>query len=139
MSKISYSEKLKDPRWQKRRLEIFNRDNWTCVSCNRKDLSLHVHHIKYIPGLEPWDYCPSHLVTYCEFCHNTEHLIGDQINDCLMEVIKLNKLYVKPVSQLCTLIEKHPAFQENLKWFLNESMIEYLKTKTQNNGRDRMD
>jgi 5-methylcytosine-specific restriction endonuclease McrA len=29
----TYGDKLKDPRWQKRRLEIFKRDEWTCQQC----------------------------------------------------------------------------------------------------------
>ena len=29
---MSYSDKLKDPRWQRKRLEIFERDNWTSVT-----------------------------------------------------------------------------------------------------------
>jgi hypothetical protein len=133
MSTTTYSEKLKDPRWQKKRLEIFERDKWTCVSCDRNclehKLTVHVHHIRYINGLEPWEYQDSMLVTYCELCHNTEHLIGDQINECLVDVVRNNAVYVKPVSQICTLVEKWPDFYDLLKWFLNESMASYLKTK----------
>lgn len=137
MSK-SYSEKLTDPRWQKIRLKIFERDNWTCVSCDRKDVTLHVHHIKYLPNLEPWEYDNSMLVTYCEYCHNTEHLIGGQIHECLIDVINNNQLYIKQISQICTLVEKWPEFYGLLKWFLNESMISYLKTKTETDG-NRLD
>lgn len=28
-----YKEKLKDPRWQKKRLQIFERDDWCCQKC----------------------------------------------------------------------------------------------------------
>lgn len=124
----TYGEKLKDPRWQKKRLEVFQRDNWTCVSCNRNDQTLHVHHIRYYPGMEPWEYHNSMLVTYCELCHNTEHIIGEQIHQSLIEIIQDNKLYIKPIAQLCTLTEKWPEFYDMLKWFLNESMIQYLQT-----------
>jgi len=135
----SYSEKLKDPRWQKKRLEIFQRDNWTCVSCNKNDLTLHVHHLRYYPGMEPWEYHNSILVTYCELCHNTEHLIGGQISRSLIDIIEHNKLYIKPLAQLCTLTDCYPAFYDQLKEFLNESMISYLKTKTETDGNDRLD
>lgn len=40
----SYSEKLLDPRWQKKRLEILARDNWTCQRCGAVNCELHVHH-----------------------------------------------------------------------------------------------
>ncbi len=28
---MTYAEQLKDPRWQKRRLEILQRDEWRCL------------------------------------------------------------------------------------------------------------
>lgn len=69
MSKIKYSEKLKDPRWQKKRLEILNRDRWTCRGCGDKENTLHVHHIFYLPRTEPWDVPDGFLITLCEACH----------------------------------------------------------------------
>jgi hypothetical protein len=67
-----YLEKLKDPRWQKKRLEIFERDNWTCQECHHTDRPLHVHHKLYIKDCEPWD-CPNYLlITLCEDCHSFE-------------------------------------------------------------------
>lgn len=125
---LTYSEKLKDPRWQRKRLSIFDRDNWTCQSCNRVDLTLNIHHLKYLPGAEPWDYDDSLLVTYCELCHNTEHLIGEQIHESLVDIVRENRLLIKPVSQLCILSEKWPEFTNRLKTFVAESMISYLKT-----------
>jgi hypothetical protein len=52
---MDYSQKLKDPRWQKKRLEILERDGWKCMACGDKEKTLHVHHIFYLPGKEPWD------------------------------------------------------------------------------------
>ena len=40
-----YSEKLRDPRWQKRRLEILERDAWQCQACLSTAKTLHVHHL----------------------------------------------------------------------------------------------
>lgn len=67
--KPSYSELLKDPRWQKRRLEILSRDNFTCQRCRDDESTLHVHHKHYHKGRMPWDYEDRELVTLCEFCH----------------------------------------------------------------------
>lgn len=64
---ISYSEKLKDPRWQQRRLTIFQRDNWTCQLCQDRQTTLNVHHLVYHE--EPWDALDEELITYCEDCH----------------------------------------------------------------------
>lgn len=80
--KSSYSEKLKDPRWQKKRLEILQRDEWKCVSCGASDKTLHVHHKSYKVGRDPWEYSNSWLATLCEECHDeeprlVEHAIGE--------------------------------------------------------------
>jgi hypothetical protein len=68
----SYINKLKDPRWQKRRLEIMQRDNFCCQQCFLGTKTLHVHHKYYDHGKEPWDYPDKVLVTLCEDCHTSE-------------------------------------------------------------------
>ncbi|MCP4345705.1 MAG: AAA family ATPase [Desulfobacterales bacterium] len=75
MVTIPYSEKLKDPRWQKKRLEIFQRDNWTCQEpdCGDTATTLVVHHKQYIPDVEPWEYEDEDLVTLCVNCHEDKH------------------------------------------------------------------
>lgn len=69
----AYTEKFKDPRWQKKRLEILERDGWACKSCGNDKSTLHVHHKWYIGGNDPWDYPDNCLATLCEECHETEH------------------------------------------------------------------
>lgn len=66
----SYSEKLRDPRWQKKRLEIMQRDDFACRLCGDKKSTLHIHHKEYRVGHEPWEYEEENLVTYCETCHS---------------------------------------------------------------------
>jgi hypothetical protein len=68
--KISYSEKLKDPRWQKLRLEVFERDGFECCCCHDTESTLNVHHLKYSSG-NPWDSDIKDLITYCETCHKS--------------------------------------------------------------------
>lgn len=75
MEKKSYSELLKDPRWQKKRLEILNRDKFECRCCGRDDKTLQVHHIIYETGRKPWEYNNDDLITLCEFCHETWGLL----------------------------------------------------------------
>lgn len=72
-NKQSYSEKLKDPRWQRKRLEILSRDNYKCQMCGNTSRTLHVHHLFYKYGVEPWDYDNDTLVTLCEKCHSKTH------------------------------------------------------------------
>lgn len=84
-----YSEKLKDPRWQKMRLEILNRDNWHCQICMAGEFTLHVHHRRYLRGKLPWEYPQHMLVTLCEYCHAEEtEVMADKIAeliDCLKD------------------------------------------------------
>lgn len=68
MTKEEYAEKLKDPRWQKKRLEIFERDKWTCVLCDATGKTLHVHHWEYSSG-DPWEIDDALLNALCEDCH----------------------------------------------------------------------
>jgi len=67
---MTYSQKLKDPRWQKKRLEILNRDNFSCRHCGDNESTLHVHHISY-QG-DPWETDNKMLITLCESCHEQE-------------------------------------------------------------------
>jgi phage terminase large subunit GpA-like protein len=67
--KTSYSELLTDPRWQKKRLEILNRDDFTCQMCGDKETTLHVHHNWYEKEKKPWEYKNKDLITLCKHCH----------------------------------------------------------------------
>lgn len=72
--KLTYWEKLKDPRWLKRREEILDRDGHSCTCCHSEE-RLQVHHQYYIKDREPWDYPEWALVTYCEEHHKESHPI----------------------------------------------------------------
>ena len=74
--KEEYGESLKDPRWQKKRFDILNRDNWTCQICGSKEKTLHVHHLCYDKNKNPWEYDEMSLITLCEGCHKLEHDIN---------------------------------------------------------------
>jgi len=69
---MKYADKLKDPRWQKKRLEIFKRDDWKCWFCGEKSETLHVHHLHYQHEKEPWECSNENLLTLCATCHQTE-------------------------------------------------------------------
>ena len=70
---MTYSDKLKSPKWQKKRLEILNRDGFKCKMCGSEDDQLHVHHIIYEDGLDPWGYANNKLITICDFHHKLIH------------------------------------------------------------------
>lgn len=77
----SYREKLRDPRWQQKRLRIMERDNWACRECGEKTATLNVHHRVYVYGQDPWDYEDSLLVTLCEDCHETQEAVNRPLAD----------------------------------------------------------
>lgn len=70
---VLYSEKLKDPRWQRKRLEIMERDEFQCKCCLSKKNTLTVHHKWYIKNKDPWDYVDSCFITFCDKCHTLFH------------------------------------------------------------------
>lgn len=74
-NKQTYSEQLKSPKWQKMRLEILSRDNFTCQYCFATEKTLHVHHGIYEPNTAPWDHDPNSLVTLCHDCHESEEFL----------------------------------------------------------------
>lgn len=65
----NYGEKLQDPRWQRKRLEILERDLFTCLLCGDKNTTLHIHHKEYLPGRQPWEYEDDNFLTLCKHCH----------------------------------------------------------------------
>lgn len=81
MATKNYSEQLKDPRWQRKRLEIMQRDNFTCQLCGDKLTTLNVHHKKYNNDCKPWEYDNDTLVTICEHCHFEVEELKKSIKD----------------------------------------------------------
>lgn len=138
------AEKLKDPRWQRRRLEILNRDNFTCQKCGDIETSLHVHHRLYSKEFkEPWNYPDNLLVTLCEKCHQQE---TDQINDtlkCLCDVfrekffsedilliIKGLELYSMPhLPEVCATAISHSFSDPSESQRIVDSYFDYLSEK----------
>jgi len=87
--KMKYADKFKDPRWQKKRLEILNRDKFTCQICGDDKSTLHVHHRYYTAGKEPWDYPNEAFVVLCEDCHEEEGTMMKGSIDNLMLAAKM--------------------------------------------------
>ena len=80
MSK-SYSEKLKSPKWQKKRLEVLEKADWKCECCGDKEETLHVHHTFYEKGREVWEYDKDDLSCLCSNCHEKTHQFYSRIKE----------------------------------------------------------
>jgi hypothetical protein len=83
MAKPSYAEQLRDPRWQKRRLEMLATAGWKCSLCGDAETTLHVHHKHYMKGRLAWEYDDEYLAVLCEPCHEREHAIEEVLKGML--------------------------------------------------------
>ena len=89
----NYAEKLLDPRWQKKRLEILQRDNFTCRFCEDKTTTLHIHHFNYPKSGNPWDSHEIDLITYCSHCHALAEYVKKHKDDiCIHDYIHAKKV-----------------------------------------------
>lgn len=97
-----YSEKLKDPLWQKKRLETLERANWKCELCREGRQTLHVHHLDYKPNREPWEYGNKELMVLCEECHESIHkskLEGPFVRLLKLQFIRGEQYAIKRLSE----------------------------------------
>lgn len=83
---MTYSEQLKHPMWQRRRLEILNRAGFKCERCESDDKTLHVHHKQYRKGAKAWEYEDRDLIALCEDCHSAEHLTRQELQAVLAQL-----------------------------------------------------
>lgn len=83
MPKMSYSEQLKHPNWQRKRLEVLERAKFRCEVCNADDKTLHVHHKQYFKGRMAWEYDADGLVALCEPCHAQTHEAEEDLKEVL--------------------------------------------------------
>lgn len=76
---MTYSEKLKDPKWKALRTEFIAsrkvEGEVFCDDCGEDTCgrTLHVHHRLYRRGAEPWEYSFDELRLICVECHNRIH------------------------------------------------------------------
>lgn len=83
MSEKSYFDKFKDPRWQKKRLKIMERDGFKCEGCGAGDKTLSVHHGYYDKDLDPWEYDDITLHCVCDECHKMYEDLKKRIYRCI--------------------------------------------------------
>ena len=120
-----YAQKLKDPRWQKKRLKILERDEWTCQRCYDNESSLAVHHRIYIQEKEPWDYPDELLITLCENCHEEERILMAEIESDIINILK-SKFLANDIQDIATgfllmeLPQVHEVSASIIRWILSD-------------------
>lgn len=124
----SYSEKLRDPRWQKMRLEIMQRDGFACRICHDEASTLNVHHRYYISGNDPWEYPLGALVTLCENCHKFE--THEMDNACVRLGMALRaKFFASDIDRLARAIELMKLV--HVEEVVSEAIANVLRDETQ--------
>ena len=103
---MTYAEKLKDPRWQKKRLEVLTRDGWKCTNCHNSKENLHVHHLSYIWDKNPWEYHLSNFKTLCKSCHEEEEMYKSRFNSLVYDLQTMGFLYSDFESALLIMYHK---------------------------------
>ncbi|MFH2030299.1 MAG: hypothetical protein ABIJ40_06675 [Bacteroidota bacterium] len=86
-----YTNLFKDVRWQKKRLEVLDANNWECENCGDKEKTLNVHHRYYTKGKKPWEYENEELICLCENCHSDYHVVLDEFKT--IGVLNISSLY----------------------------------------------
>ena len=107
-TKKTYGEKLLDPRWQRMRLKILERDSFTCTYCGDSKSTLHVHHGMYMPGKDPWEVPEYCLLTLCADCHDFTRTELTVLEKYLLECL-FNRDGLKGMVAWKKLIRAHKA------------------------------
>lgn len=102
--KLSYAEMLKGPRWQKKRLEVMQRDGFRCQHCLSEDKPLQVHHLVYDKDKKPWEYENNQLITLCEDCHQDETEDYRMVYPCFQDLLFQFKSSGLSAAVLCSMI-----------------------------------
>ncbi len=106
VSTAEFSAQYKDPRWQKKRLEVLEQDNFTCRRCGASDSYLHIHHACYHKGNKVWEYEPQELITLCSSCHEYIHYLKSMVDEFVWHDLFDNYRYENSVTyeDICSIL-----------------------------------
>ncbi len=133
---MTYAEKLKDPRWQKKRLKILERDEFACQHCGDTKTTLNIHHIAYQES-DPWETEDRLLITLCEVCHEEEQRSLKESCANLIKTLKLMGIQDIGIRSLIILFENikdrgwssyEPAY-DILETAINDDVLWELATE----------
>lgn len=116
---IAYEKKLLDVRWQKKRLDVFNRDKFACKCCGNNQGSMHIHHLEYLGNTEPWDYPLDMLICLCSNCHQKETGRG-KIEKTLLLTFKMRGFIYDDLLALSSAIDTNKDFRDYILSYLRK-------------------
>lgn len=89
-----YLKKLRSPHWQRKRLLVMDRDKFACTRCSETEKELHVHHLDYKYGKDPWDYPLENFKTLCCDCHKEESQLRKVIAGKTLKALREDQFLV---------------------------------------------
>lgn len=131
--KSAYALKLLDPRWQKKRLLILERDQWKCVVCGNGKATLHVHHWQY-EGADPWDTPDEWLSAMCADCHRGETELRRESEIVLIEACKVERWPWRTMAILAKAILRGVITRQEVESFLTREEMNRPKASETDNG-----
>ena len=93
---MSYSDLLKDPRWQHRRQQVIEAAHEECQRDGKPSRLLEVHHHRYRQGAEPWEYFDEELAALCPACHQEI----TRLKRRLLDLLFLYEVHFLPLEKL---------------------------------------
>lgn len=76
---MNYAQQIKHPNWQKKRLEVLEKWDFTCQCCGAKEDELNIHHPLYKKGALIWQYEWHELQCLCVKCHKDAHAVDEKL------------------------------------------------------------
>lgn len=111
--RTTYSHKLRHPLWQEKRLNVFKRDSFSCTNCKSNQNELQLHHLDYLPGIDPWEYPDDMLTTLCYKCHELE--IGRlKVEKALITTLKMKGFLLSDLLSLSCYLDNDIDFTKTL-------------------------
>jgi hypothetical protein len=115
MPNLTYSEQLKHPNWQRKRLEVLAAASWECANCGDTEMTLHVHHRRYVKGRMAWEYEAHEMQALCQSCHAQKHEQRELLErllstgDCSYDPLRL------AIGLLAGFMESHSELPDELE------------------------
>lgn len=133
---MTYLDKLRDPRWQRRRLEVLQRHYWRCDTCERGEddgIPLHVHHKFYhlnydergrLQKADPWNYQDEDFRVLCDACHQQTEIALMEVQKALGGFEHYDLAKLADELQKAMLVEHPKAVLDAIFWQLGTVQAE---------------
>jgi len=118
--KKEFAKQYNHPEWQKIRLKVLERDEFTCQYCGSKTNTLHVHHNYYSPNKNVWEYPIESLITLCSDCHEDYSISCKEYEKKIIESLYNNGVCLHTLDIYTYWIENNKInFKEALNFMID--------------------